>query len=365
MRAAVLDQYQSPLALTEVDLEAPHAGEVHVRVAACGVCHSDLSAVDGTFPVPLPIVLGHEAAGVVEAVGAGVSRVREGDHVVLTPLPPCGHCYWCVRGEHSVCESSAALASQTMPDGGTRLSRDGELVYRGLGVGAFAELAIVDEAAAIRIAEDIPLDVACLIGCGVQTGVGAVLNTAGVPEGATVLVTGLGGVGLSVVQGTRLAGAARVVVVDPVAERRELALRLGATDALDPGETDVVGAVRDLTGGIGVDYAFEAAGKGALVPVCVDATRTGGTTVIVGAPGLDDELNLGPAVLFGSAEKKVLGCLLGSSHGPRDIPRYLDLWRAGRLDLEALITSTRPLEQVDEALADMTAGRGIRTVLTP
>jgi Zn-dependent alcohol dehydrogenase len=250
-----------------------------------------------------------------------------------------------------------------MPDGGTRLSRGGELVYRGLGVGAFAELAVVPESGAIKIADDIPLEVACLIGCGVQTGVGAVLNTAHMPEGATALVTGLGGVGLSVVQGTRLAGAARVIVVDPVSERRDMALTLGATDAVDPAEADVLAAVGELTGGIGVDFAFEAAGKGALIPVCVEATRTGGTTVIVGAPGLEDQLSLGPAVLFGSLEKKVLGCLLGSSHGPRDIPRYLDLWRAGRLDLEALITATRPLDQVNEALADLTSARGIRTVL--
>jgi Zn-dependent alcohol dehydrogenase len=300
---------------------------------------------------------------VVEAVGPGVTRLAVGDHVVLTPSPACGHCYWCVRGEHAICADLIGLFTATFPDGSTRLSRGGETVYRGLNVGAFAETVITQEAGAIKIDEDVPLEVACVVGCAVQTGVGAVLNTAKVPEGATVLVMGLGGVGLSVVQGARLAAAARVIAVDPLAERRETALRLGATDVLDPTESDVVAAALDLTG-VGVDYAFEAAGKGALAAACVNATRSGGTTVLVGAPGLDENLELGPAVIFGSSEKKLLGCILGSSHAPRDLPRYLDLWRAGRLDLEALITGTRPLDEINEAFADLTAGTGVRTVLT-
>lgn len=363
MRAAVLETPNEPLVIAEVDVEEPRPGEVAVRVHACGVCHSDLSAVNGTFPMPLPVVLGHEAAGVVEAVGAGVTRLAVGDHVVLTPSPSCGHCYWCVRGEHAICADLIGLFTATFPDGSTRLSRGGETVYRGLNVGAFAEVVITQEAGAIKIDREIPLDIACVVGCAVQTGVGAVLNTAQVEEGATVLVMGLGGVGLSVVQGARLAAAARVIAVDPLAERRDTALRLGATDVLDPTESDVVAAVLDLTG-VGVDYAFEAAGKGALAAACVNATRSGGTTVLVGAPGLDENLELGPAVIFGSSEKKLLGCILGSSHAPRDLPRYLDLWRAGRLDLEALITGTRPLDEINEAFADLTAGAGVRTVLT-
>jgi len=363
MRAAVLETPNEPLTVGEVDVEDPRPGEVAVRVHACGVCHSDLSGVNGTFPMPLPVVLGHEAAGVVEAVGPGVTRLAVGDHVVLTPSPACGHCYWCVRGEHAICADLIGLFTATFPDGSTRLSRGGDIVYRGLNVGAFAETVITQEAGAIKIDEDVPLEVACVVGCAVQTGVGAVLNTAKVPEGATVLVMGLGGVGLSVVQGARLAAAARVIAVDPLAERRETALRLGATDVLDPTEADVVAAALDLTG-VGVDFAFEAAGKGALATACVNATRPGGTTVLVGAPGLDEHLDLGPAVIFGSSEKKLLGCILGSSHAPRDLPRYLDLWRAGRLDLEALITGTRPLEEINEAFADLTVGTGVRTVLT-
>lgn len=363
MRAAVLENYREPLVLTEVDVEAPHPGEVAVRVAACGVCHSDLSGIEGSFPVPLPTVLGHEAAGVVEGVGAGVSTLAVGDHVVLTASPPCGRCYWCVRGEHSICVNTAGLATGAMPDGGTRLSRDGHVVHRGLNLGAFGELVITQEAGAVKIADDIPLDVACVVGCAVQTGVGAVLNTAKVPEGATVLVTGLGGVGLSCVQGARLAAAARVIAVDPVAERRDAALRLGATHAIDPTEAEVGEQVLALTG-VGVDYAFEAAGRAALITTCVDATRSGGTTVVVGAPPLDQTIDLGIAALFGAGEKKLLGCLLGSSHAPRDIPRYLDLWRAGHLDLEGLITATRPLAEINEAFDDLRSGIGIRTVLT-
>lgn len=363
MRAAVLETYNEPLTVGEVDVESPRPGEVAVAIAACGVCHSDLSAVNGSFPLPVPSVLGHEAAGVVAAVGEGVTRVAVGDHVVLTPSPACGHCYWCVRGEFSICSDVSGLVTSTFPDGGTRLSRGDEVVYRGLNVGAFAETVIIPESGAITIADDIPLEVACVVGCAVQTGVGAVLNTAKVPVGATVLVMGLGGVGLSCVQGARLASAARVIAVDPVAERREAALRLGATDVLDPTAGDVAQQALALTG-VGVDYAFEAAGKGSLVATCVNSTRSGGTTVVVGAAALDDDIELGPAVIFGAGEKKLLGCLLGSSHGPRDIPRYLDMWRAGHLDLEGLITATRPLDDINEAFADLVAGVGIRTVLT-
>jgi len=363
MRAAVLETYNEPLTIGSVEVEDPRAGEVAVAIAACGVCHSDLSAVNGTFPLPVPAVLGHEAAGVIEAVGAGVTHLAVGDHVVLTPSPACGQCYWCVRGEHSICADVIGLATATLPDGGTRLSRDGQVIYRGLNVGAFAETVIIPASGAIKIADDIPLEIACVVGCAVQTGVGAVLNTARVPEGATVMVTGLGGVGLSCVQGARLAAATRVIAVDPVAARREAALGLGATDALDPADGDVAARVMDLTG-VGVDYAFEAAGKGALITTCVNATRSGGTTVVVGAPAIDENIELGAAVIFGATEKKLLGCLLGSSHAPRDLPRYLELWRAGRLDLEALITATRPLDDINDAFADLTAGVGIRTVLT-
>jgi S-(hydroxymethyl)glutathione dehydrogenase / alcohol dehydrogenase len=364
MRAAVLETYGQPLQIVDdVDIEPPHAGEVQVRVRHCGVCHSDLSIVDGTLPAPIPTVLGHEAAGVVEAVGEGVTMVEPGDHVVLTPCPPCGVCYYCQRGEFSICVNSMGLMTSTLLDGGTRLSRNGSMLFRGLGLGAFGELATAQETAAVKIPSDVPLDVACVIGCAVQTGVGAVVNTAKVEPGATVLVTGLGGVGLSIVQGAVLAGASRIIVSDPVADRREVALRFGATDALDPATDDVVSAAQDLTEGIGVDYAFEAAGRASLLEQAMFATRMGGTTVIVGVPPMDEPFNISPVALFATLEKKLLGSLLGSTNSLRDIPRLVALWRAGRLDLEGLITARRPLADINEAFDDLRATRGIRTVL--
>ncbi|MEJ5255030.1 MAG: Zn-dependent alcohol dehydrogenase [Acidimicrobiales bacterium] len=365
MRAAVLEAYGRPLQIyDDVEIEPPGAGEVRVRVQHCGVCHSDLSVVEGVLPAPVPTILGHEAAGMVEEVGEGVSGLSPGDPVVLTACPPCGSCYWCQRGEFSICVNSLGLVTSTLPDGGTRLSRQGRVLYRGLGVGAFGELAIVQAAGAVKVPEGVPLDVACVVGCAVQTGVGAVINTAKVEPGATVLVTGLGGVGLSIVQGAVLAGASRVIVSDPVPERREAALRFGATDALDPTETEVISATRELTGGIGADYAFEAAGRSALIDLCLQATRSGGTTVIVGVPPMDDPLTISPVALFQTTEKKLLGSLLGSVHAARDIPRLIALWQAGRLDLNALVTARRPAHEVNEALDDLREKRGIRTVLS-
>jgi S-(hydroxymethyl)glutathione dehydrogenase / alcohol dehydrogenase len=364
MRAAVLEEYGQPLQVVDdVEIEAPMAGEVQVRIRHCGVCHSDLSVVDGSLPAPIPTILGHEAAGIVEAVGAGVASVAPGDAVIVTPCPPCGDCYYCQRGEFSICVNSAGLITSTLPDGGTRLSRDGQQVFRGLAVGGFGELATVQEKAAIRIDDDIPLEVACVIGCAVQTGVGAVVNTASVEPGATVLVTGLGGVGLSIVQGAVLAGAGRIIASDPVGDRRRMAQRLGATDVLDPGSDDLQAAVRDLTGGIGVDYAFEAAGRAALIDAGIQATRAGGTTVVVGVPPLTEALTISPVALFQTFEKKLIGSLLGSVNARRDIPLLLSWWRAGRLDLEALVTSRRPLEEINEAFDDLRSFTGIRTVL--
>lgn len=365
MRAAVFEGEGRPVTVEEVDLEGPRPGEVVVRVAACGLCHSDLSAMDGSFPVPVPIVLGHEAAGTVEEVGAGVTRVRPGDRVVITPAPPCGRCAGCVRGQPGTCVTATAVMSFAMPDGSTRLSHDGELVYRGLGVAAFAERVVTLETGVVPVPDGVPLDVACLVGCAVQTGVGAVLNTARVEPGASVLVTGLGGVGLSAVQGAAVAGAVRIIAADPVADRRELAGRLGATDVIDPTADDLVAAVAELTGGAGVDDAFEAAGRSTLVRACIDAVRPGGTVVMVGAPALDDPLVIDAPVLFGASEKRLLGCFLGSSNALRDLPRYLELWQAGRLDLEALVTARRPLDELNEAVADLQAHRGLRTVLVP
>jgi S-(hydroxymethyl)glutathione dehydrogenase/alcohol dehydrogenase len=363
MRAAILEA--PGVALTvydDVESEAPHAGEVAVRVSHCGVCHSDLHMVDGAMPPMTPIVLGHEAAGVVEAVGAGVTHLAPGDHVVLSPCPPCGVCYWCLRGQFSICTNSMALATSTHPDGGTRLSRGGEVVYRGLGVAAFAELVVIQASGAVKIPSDVPLDVACVVGCAVQTGVGAVIHTAKVQPGDSVLVLGLGGVGQSVVQGARLAGATTIIVSDPVAGRREAALGFGATHALDPTTEDLLATVMGLTE-VGVDVAFDAAGRASLINDGLAATRAGGTTVMVGVPPIDEQLVIESPTFFAFTEKRLLGCLLGGVNSPRDIPRLIDLWRAGLLDLEGLVTARRPLSEINEAFDDLRAGRGIRTVL--
>jgi Zn-dependent alcohol dehydrogenase len=363
MRAAVLEAAGQPLVVVDdVDVEAPGVGEVEVAVAHCGICHSDLSLIDGHMPPSTPLVLGHEAAGVVTAVGPGVTRLQEGDHVVLTPCPPCGNCYFCVRGEWSICLNSRSLMTSAHPDGGTRLSRGGEVVYRGLGVAAFAETVITEATGAVKIPDDVPLEVACVLGCAVQTGVGAVLNTAKVREGDSMLVMGLGGVGLSVVQGGRLASASTVIVSDPVAERRELALRLGATHALDPATDDVMSACLDLTEH-GVDFAFDAVGSNALIETGINATRVGGTTVLVGVAPLTEALSYPSATIFAAMAKNILGCLLGSANSLHEIPRLIDLWRAGRLDLEPLITGHRPLADINLALDDLRASVGVRTVI--
>ena len=364
MRAAVLEAQGQPVRIIDdVEIAAPGFGQVKVRVHACGICHSDLSIVDGAFPSPVPIVLGHEAAGVVEEVGPGVGSLSPGDAVVLTPVPPCGTCYWCVRGEPGCCVQTSGLLTNSFPDGRTGLRRGDQTVYRGVNLGGFAEQVLVPANGAVRVAPELPLDVLCVIGCAVQTGVGAVLNTARVVEGSTVLIMGLGGIGLSAVQGARIAGAARILVSDPIAERREVAGRLGATDFIDPTTEDVVARTHELTG-VGADYAFETAGRAALVQTGLLATRAGGTTVAVGAPPIDEAISFGPASLFVIQEKKLLGCTLGSSNSLRDIPRLVALWQAGRLDLESLVTARRPLAAINDGFADLRASRGIRTVLT-
>ena len=362
MRAAVLEP-NGKLAVGQVDIEDPRPDEVLVRVTDCGVCHSDLSSLDGSFPAATPTVLGHEAAGIVEAVGPGVTRLRAGDKAVLTPLPPCGRCYFCTRGQPTLCaEYSSALFTSTRPDGTSPLSRGGELVYRGLGMGGWAEYVVLPQDGVVKVDDDVDLAEACVIGCAVQTGVGAVLQTAHVEEGATVLVLGAGGIGIAVIQGARLAGASVVVAVDPVAERREAALRFGATHAIDPTDTDVTAFCMDLTG-IGMDYCFEAAGQAALVETGIAASRAGGTTVAVGAPPLDQGISIPMAVAFTATEKRLLGCLLGSVNGHRDIPRYLALAKAGRLDLAGMITDRYPLADVDAAVDNLRQRRGIRTAL--
>jgi S-(hydroxymethyl)glutathione dehydrogenase/alcohol dehydrogenase len=365
MKAAVLEQAGQPLKIyDDVEIMEPRVGEVRVQVKYCGLCHSDLSIANGTMPFgEEPIILGHEAAGVVESVGLGVTHLQAGDHVVLTPAPPCGQCYYCQRNEHSLCVNTMNIMTNTLLDGETGLSRNGQRIMRGVGVAALAEYVVTPATGAVKIDADVPLDTVCVIGCALQTGVGAVLNTAGVEEGATVVILGAGGIGISAVQGARLAGAAVIVVSDPVAERRSAALEFGATHVIDPTSEDMITRCFEISHGIGMDYAFETAGVAALIDQGINAIRSGGKVVCVGAPPVEDPINIPSAVVFAITEKKICGCLLGSSNSLREIPRLIQLWKAGKLDLENMITNRRPLHEVNEGLADLAAGRGIRTVL--
>jgi len=362
MRAAILTAANQPLELVDdLEIEDPRAGEVLVDVKFCGICHSDVTVQEGGHA--LPAVLGHEAAGVVGAVGPGVTHLKPGDHVMLTPLAPCGHCPACARHEATACPDALSFAHNARPDGTTPFSRLGAPVLRGLGVGGFAAQTVVSANGAVKIAADIPLEVACVIGCAMQTGVGAVFNTAAVERGSSVLVMGLGGIGQAIVQGASIAGASRIIVSDPVEARREAAQAFGATDVVDPSSDDLSAAVAAATSGAGVDYAFEAAGRAALVEQGIDATRVGGSTVMVGASPIEENITINAAVLFMTMQKKLVGSLLGHCWPDRDIPLLLDLYRSGRLDLDSMISNRLGLSEVNEGIRRLHAAEGIRTVL--
>ena len=364
MRAALLEEARKPLQIRD-DFEViePRAGEVRVNVKYCGLCNSDLGFVTGKAPLMGPQVPGHEASGIVESLGPGVTHLSVGDHVVLTPAPPCGHCYYCQRQQQNLCINAMGILSGMLPDGTTGLSLGGEQIFRGCGIGALAEYVTLPATGAIKIDDDIPLDVACVIGCALQTGVGAVLNTAKMEAGATCVVLGLGGIGMAALQGARIAGASIIIASDPVAERRDRAIGFGATHVVDPAKDDIDALVMELTAGIGVDYAFEAAGKAVLIEQGIQMTRMGGTTVIVGSPAIEENVTIPNVVLFQALEKKLCGCLLGSSNSLFEIPRLLRLWRQGLLDMEGMITRRRPLEEVNEGFKDLEESRGIRTVI--
>jgi S-(hydroxymethyl)glutathione dehydrogenase/alcohol dehydrogenase len=365
MRAALaLAAHEPMVVVDDVVLDAPHTGEVRVQIDSCGMCHSDLSFLDGLLPGQFPMILGHEAAGVVTETGPGVTSIAEGQRVVLSFRPPCKRCYWCVRGEESLCAEGSKLISGRLADGGTRLSHNGAEVIRGIVVAGFAEQTVVPAAAVTALPDDIPLPVAALIGCAIQTGLGAVMNTAAVEVGATVVVSGLGGVGMSIVQGASIAGAAVIIGVDPVASRRELALRLGATAAVDPTDSDAVAVAREATDGIGVDYAFDAVGRADIVETLMKLTRNGGTTVMVGVPGPKDTVNV-RALIHNAYEKKLVGCYLGSARPDRDVDRAIRLWRAGRLDLEGMISRQVGLADINSAVDGMRTGDGLRWIVRP
>ena len=363
MRAAVLHAYNEPLTVEEVALEAPGPGEVSVRLHASGVCHSDWNTASGATPNPLPAVLGHEGAGVVEAIGEGVASVAEGDHVVLSWLPSCGRCFYCRAGRGNLCDvAMPAMLEGALPGGAIRLSRRGAPLHHYSFLSTFAERTVVPEASCVPIRRDAPLAVAALVGCAVMTGIGAAINRARVTPGSTVVILGAGGVGLSVIQGCRLAGALNIVAVDPLPFKRDLALELGATHTVAEAAQETLDLMRQLTEGRGADYAFVAAGAPGLVRLAFEALRLGGTLVCIGLPPEGAEVTLpGPELV--RQEKIVTGTLYGSCRPHTDMPRVLDLYMEGRLDLDRLVTKTYGLDEINGAFADMNAGSVARGVI--
>ncbi|MFY1637405.1 alcohol dehydrogenase catalytic domain-containing protein [Solwaraspora sp. WMMB335] len=373
IRSAVLRQVtdrrpyrdSSPVRVEELTLGAPRAGELLVAVRAAGLCHSDLSVVDGNRVRPLPMALGHEAVGVVERVGPGVTDVRPGDHVVLVFVPSCGRCRQCATGRVALCARGAAANAAGALLHGPPLLTDatGAPVRHQLGVSAFADHVVVARESAVVIDPDVPFEVAAMFGCAVLTGAGAVLHTAGVRPGESVAVYGLGGVGLAAVMGAGLAGAHPIVAVDPVPAKREVALRVGATVAVAPDEAPAL--ITGLTGGSaggGVDVAVETVGSAGVIDACLAALVRGGRAVAVGLPHPDSRLGTS-ALAFAGEGKQLLGSYLGDCVPQRDIPRFVALWRAGRLPVEALHTATLTLDDINQALDDLADGRAIRQLL--
>lgn len=361
MRAAVLHRFNEPFVVEEVELAPPGAGEVRVRLVASGVCHTDLSIQRGVIPLPPPRIIGHEGAGVVEEVGPGVTTIVPGDHVILCFIYPCGRCPECGRGRPVHCATAlATVVSGRSLDGRARFTVNGEEIPHW--VGTFAEQTIVPESACVKIRSDAPLDTACLVGCSVMTGFGAVMNTAKVEAGATVAVFGTGGVGLNVIQTARLAGATQIIAIDLLDWKLGLAREFGATHTVSAADGDPSDAVRQLTDGRGVDYAFEVTGiPKVLAQACASLAR-GGTCCAIGVPPFGAEVTL-PVWLFPMEEKRLIGCYYGSPRFHYDMPRIIDLYMAGRLKLDELVTKRFPLADINRAFEAMEQGSVARSVI--
>ncbi len=363
-RAAICSAVGEPIEVADVDLKPPQAGEVRVRLGASGVCHSDLSIQNGTLLVPTPLVLGHEGAGVIEEVGEGVEGLAVGDHVVISWVPQCGSCFYCERGQGYLCELGAgAMVGGGQLDGTSRYSKDGESIRQMASTGTFSEAVVIPSIGAVKIPDDVPLDIAALIGCGVLTGVGAATNTANIRAGDTVAVIGCGGVGLNVIQGAVIAGASRVIAIDMLESKLKMAEQFGATDVVNAGETDAVAKVMELTGGRGADVAFEVIGLKSTIDQTVAMTRRGGEAILVGVPKMEVMLEV-PAffsVVFWS--KTIKGCWYGSSNVQEDVPKLIGWYREGKLKLDELISRRIVLDEVNDAFRAMEAGEVARSVI--
>jgi len=363
-RAAVLYEPHTPLRFESVTVLPPGRGEVQVRLHAAGVCHSDLHVMKGDQPMNMPIILGHEGSGVIEAVGEGVESVEPGDHVIPIWRMSCGTCEYCLGGRPALCDVGTAMRfTGRMPDGQTRFrGAAGQEILHYAGVSTFSELSTMPEGAVVKIPKDFPLEFAALIGCGVITGFGAVFNAADVTAGDSVAVFGCGGIGLNIVQSAHLAGASRIIAVDTHPKKLDYARRMGATEVVDVSGGDPVGAVLDLTGGLGVDFGFEAVGLPVTIEQAYDATRKGGTCVVVGIapPAARAKINVNALVY---SEKTLKGSIYGSTRPRIDLMRLIDLHRAGRLNLDELLTKTYPLSAINEAYADLEKGEVARSLV--
>jgi NDMA-dependent alcohol dehydrogenase len=365
-KAAVLTGIDEPLEIRDdVEVEPPRAGEVKLRMAASGVCHSDLSMQNGTMMAPYPIVLGHEGAGVIEEVGEGVANLAPGDHVVISWVPQCGQCFFCQRDQGQLCEAAnTAMLSGGLLDGTTRFVSRGEPLRQMAAAGTFSEVTVIPAIGAVKIAKDFDLKLAALIGCGVLTGTGAAMNTARIRKGDTVAVVGCGGVGLNVIQGARIAGAAEIIAVDMNETKLQMAKDFGATASVNAAQADPVGQVMAMTGQRGADVAFEVIGLQQTIDQTIGMTRRGGQAILVGVPRMEAMVQV-PA-FFGLVfqEKTIKGCWYGSSNVQRDVPKLIDLYNKGELKLDELVSRTIALDQVNEAFEAMKTGEVARSVIS-
>ena len=358
VKAAVLESIPGDLVIDEVDIGSVGPRDVLVRTAAAGLCHSDLHFMEGKYPYPVPAVLGHESAGVVEEVGSGVSHVQPGDHVISCVSGFCGGCRYCLSGRPNLCDNAGFGAETTGPP---RLRRGDQPVFQFAGLSSFAEQLLVHENYLVKIRPDMPLDKAALIGCGVTTGVGAVLNTAKVRAGDVIAVIGCGGIGLNAIQGAAIAGAGRIIAIDPIASKRDLALAFGATDVVDASAGDPVGAVLELTGG-GVDHAFEAIGLSATATQAFDMLCKGGTATVIGMIPLGERVEIDGFQFL--MEKRIQGSNMGSNRFRIDMPQYVEWYLAGKLKLDELVSATLPLEKINDGFAALKGGEVARQLVT-
>lgn len=357
MKAAILYDSAQPLAVQEVDLSPPQSGEVLVRLAASGICHSDVNIVRGEANAPLPVVLGHEAAGFIEEVGSGVAGLKVGDPVAISLVRSCGRCFYCVRGHPNDCEGAHPLSSQTRIH-----SLQGDSINQGINVAGFAEYVVVDQTQVVKLPQTMSLVAAAVLGCAVITGVGAVVNTARVEAGSSVVVMGLGGVGINAIQAAALVGARRVIAVDLLDNKLAFAKQFGATHTINARSENAVEAIHELTNGRGADYVFVTVGSPKAVTDSLSMVRKRGTIVLIGLIGDDGTIPL-PVSKVVLNEFRVLGSFMGSSRISEDIPQIVDLYQQGRLKLDELVTGKYPIEKINEAIESMERGEAVRNLI--